>query len=59
MYGMRSTQARMSYICLLFWGFSNACHFNCFLPTALELARRTNFDMLFLVMGFICLLDEI
>ena len=47
------------YICLLFSGFSNVCHYAAFWPTALKLDCITNFDMLFLVMGFISLIDEI
>ena len=34
-------------------------HFACVWPTALKLGCITNFDMLFLVMGFISLVDEI
>ena len=45
--------------CLLFSGFSNVCHSACVWPTALKLGCVTNFDMLFLVMGFISLVDGI
>ena len=34
-------------------------HSACVQPTALKLGRVTNFDMLFLVMGFISLIDKI
>ena len=46
-------------ICLLFSGFSNVYHSACVWPTALKLGCITNFDILFLVMGFIYLVDEI
>ena len=46
-------------LCLLFSGFSNVCHSACVWPTALKLGCIANFDMLFLVMGFISLVDEI
>ena len=49
----------MPYIRLLFSGFSNVYHSMCVWPTALKLGCITNFDMLFLVMGFISLVDEI
>ena len=49
----------LPYICLLFSGFSNVYHSACVWPTALKLGCITNFDMLFLVMGFISLVDEI
>ena len=45
--------------CLLFSGFSNVYHFACVWPTALKLGCITNFDMLFHVIGFISLVDEI
>ena len=38
---------------LLFSGFSNVYHSACVWPTALKLGCITNFDMLFLMMGFI------
>ena len=45
------------HTCLLFSGFSNV-----YIPrvwlTALKLGCITNFDMLFLVMGFVSLVDE-
>ena len=44
----------LPYICLLFSGFSNVCHFTCIWPRALKLGCITNVDMLFLTMGFIC-----
>ena len=59
MYGSGSTQAWLPYICLLFSGFSNVYHFACVWPTALKLGCITNFDVLFLVMGFISLVNEI
>ena len=34
-------------------------HFACVWPTALKLGCIANFDMLFLMMGFISLVDEI
>ena len=40
-------------------GFSNVCHSACVGPTVSKLDCITNFDMLFLVMGFISLVDEI
>ena len=43
----------------LFSGFSNVCHSACVWPTALKFGCITNFDTLFLVMGFISLVDEI
>ena len=43
----------------LIFGFSNVCHSACGWPTALKLGCITNFDALFLVMGVICLVDEI
>ena len=45
--------------CLLFSGFSNVYHFVCVRPRALKLGCCSNFDMLFLVMGFISLVDQI
>ena len=42
-----------------FSGFSNVYHFACVRPTALKLGSIANFDMLFLVIGFISLVDEI
>ena len=39
--------------------FLNVYYFVCVWPTALKLGCITNFDMLFLVMGFISLVDEI
>ena len=60
MYGSQSTwHAWVPYICLLFSGFSNVYRSACVWPTALKLGCVTNFDMLFLVMGFISLTDEI
>ena len=47
------------YIGLLFLGFSNVHHLTCVWLTALKLGCISNFDMLFLVMGFIALVDEI
>ena len=37
--------------------FSNDYHFACVWPTALKLGSIANFDMLFLVMGLISLVD--
>ena len=45
--------------CLLLLGFSNVCHFPCVWPTALKLGCITNFDVLFLVIRLISLVDEI
>ena len=59
MYGSQSTQAWLSYVCLLFSCFSNIYHFVCVWPTALRLGCVTNLDTLFLVMGFISLVDKI
>ena len=39
--------------------FFNVCHSACVWPTALKFGSITNFDMLFLVMGFISLVDKI
>ena len=51
---------RMPYFCPLFSGFSNVYHSACVWPTALKLGCVTvNLDMLFLMMGFISLVDEI
>ena len=57
--GSQSTNALLPYICLLFSWFSNVYHFACVWPTPLKLGCITNFDMLFLVMRFISLVDEI
>ena len=54
-----SSHAWLPYICLWFSFFSNVYHFACHWPTALKFGCITNFDMLFLVMGFISLVDEI
>ena len=43
------------HICLLFSGFAAIL---CVWPTALKLGCITDFDMLFLIMGFISLVDE-
>ena len=40
-------------------GFSNVCHSMCVWPTALKLGCLTNFDTLFLMMGFNSLVDKI
>ena len=58
MYGSLSTQTWLPYICLLFSGFSNACHFACVCPTAQKRSRTTKFDVLFLMMWFTCLSGE-
>ena len=50
---------RLTTIHLSFSGFSNVCHSVCVWPTALKLGCITNSGMLFLVMGFISLVDEI
>ena len=55
MYGSESTRHKF----LLFSGFSNVYHFACVWSTAPKLGRVTNLDTLFLVMGFISLVDEI
>ena len=49
----------LPYICLLFWSFSNVYHSACVWPTALKLGCITNLNMLFHVMRFISLVDEI
>ena len=49
----------IQYICLLFSWFSNVCHSVYVWPTALQLGCITNFDMLFLVMRIISLIEEI
>ena len=40
-------------------GFLNVYHSTCVWPTALKLGYIANFDMFFLVMGLISLVDEI
>ena len=52
MYGTQTT-IRVSFFS------SNVCYSACVWPTALKLDCITNFDMLFLVMGVISLVDEI
>ena len=52
------TPCGLTASCLIF-GFSNVWHSAGVWPTALKLDCVTNFDMVFLVIGFICLLDEI
>ena len=59
MYGSQAWVDPLPYICLLFSGFSNACHFAAFWPTDLKLGCITNFDILSLVMGLISLVNEI
>ena len=49
----------LPYICLLFSGFSNVYQSACVWPTTLKVGCVTNFDMLFLVMGFMVLVVEI
>ena len=44
---------------LVFSGFSNVYYSACVWPTVLKLGCVTNFSTLFLVMGFISLIDEI
>ena len=57
MYGSQAWVDWLPYICLLFSGFSNVCHFTCIWPRALKLGCITKYvDMLFLTMGLICLL---
>ena len=46
------------YICLLLLGLSNICNSVCVLPTFLIFGCIINFDMLFLVMGFISFAHE-
>ena len=53
MYGSQAWVDQLPYISLLFSGFSNVCHSAAFWSTALKLGCITNFDMLFVVMGFI------
>ena len=45
--------------CPFSWGFSNVFHSTCVRPTAPKLGCVTNFDMLFLLMGFIWFVGEI
>ena len=59
MYGSQAWVDPLPYICLLFSGFSNVCQSAAFWPTDLKLGCITNFDMLFLMMGLISLVDEI
>ena len=59
MYCSQFTHAWLLYICLLFSVFFWVYHFACVWPTALKLGCIINFDMLFLVKGFISLVDEI
>ena len=61
MYGSQSTHLPdwLPYICLLFLGFSNVCHFACVWHTALKLGCINNLDTLFLVTGLISFIDEI
>ena len=47
------------HLSLIFLVVSNVCHSACVWPTALKLGCVTNFDMCFLVMGFVCLVNEI
>ena len=56
---IRGNGLLLPYICLLFSGFSNVCHFACVWSIALKLGCITNFDRLFLVMGFISSVNEI
>ena len=58
MYGSQVWVDRLPYICLLFSGFSNVCHFTCIWSRALKLGCITNVNMLFLTMGFVCLFYE-
>ena len=56
MYGSQVWVNWLPYICLLFSGFWNVCHFTCIWCRALKLGCITiNVDILFLTMGFICL----
>ena len=59
MYGSRAWVDWLPYICLLFSFFFNVYHFACVCCTALKLGCITNFEVLFLVMGLISLVDEI
>ena len=54
-----STHAWLPLGCVLFSFFLNVCHSACIWSAALKLGYLTNLDMLFLVMGFISLIDEI
>ena len=47
------------YFAMLFSGFSKRLLFRVCVPNSSETWLVTNFDMLFLVMGFISLVDEI
>ena len=56
---MYGSQARVDYTCVpYFQFFLNVCHFACVWPTALKLGCITNVDMLFPMMGFVCLCYE-
>ena len=55
MYGSQSDHTFVSYI---FSDFSNVYYSAYISPTALKLGRIINFDMLFLVMKLISLVDE-
>ena len=60
MYGRQAWVDPLPYICLLFSGFSNVCHSAVFLANRSETwLALLNFDMLFLVMGLISLVNEI
>ena len=59
MYGRQSVHLSLPYIFLLILFFSNVYHSTCVWPAALKLGCITNFDMLFLEMGIISLVDEI
>ena len=47
----------LPYICAVIFGFSNGYHFACVLHTSLKLGCITNFDILFIVMGFNSLIE--
>ena len=60
MYGSHAVDPCLTAIHLsLFSGFSNVYHSACVWPTALKLGCVNNLDTLFLVLGFISLVDEI
>ena len=45
------------HLSLIFW-FFECLPFSMFALAALKLSRMTNFDMLFITIGFICLSDK-
>ena len=54
----QSSHDLLSYICLLFSSFSNACYSACVWPTVLQCGCISNFDVLFFVIEFNSLVHE-